>query len=81
MDLYITRAEFNELKTTVMLLCAKNGVVTVLEALTELASEFGEGDGMGKNIEPDPVWLAIAAHLSNPTAIIRAICESQETEL
>jgi hypothetical protein len=80
-DLYITRAEFVELKITIMRLCAKNGVVAVLEALTELASEFGEGEGMGKNVEPDPVWLAIAAHLSNPTAIIRAICESQETKL
>lgn len=54
------------LKRKLKALMGQHGINGILHALTEISSEFDEGNiGPGQLIDPCPVWLAIAAQLQN----------------
>lgn len=53
-----------DLKRDLRSKCGLHGLTGILEALTELAQEFGEGTVDANLIEPDSWWLEASAHLS-----------------
>ena len=49
-----------ELKSQLRMLMGVHGIVNVVECMTQVAEEFGEG----RLANPDSWWLEVAAHLS-----------------
>lgn len=60
-------------KRDLMRLMVLIGIDTVMELLTEIASDFGEGTVRKTAIDPNPSWLEIAAQLKRASTEISRI--------
>lgn len=60
-------------KRDLMRLMVLIGIDTVMELLTEIASDFGEGTVRKTAIDPNPGWLEIAAQLKRASTEISRI--------
>lgn len=72
---HLTNEQSDRIKRDLMRLMGQIGIDGVMELLTEIGDDFGEGIVAGDRIQPDPKWMAIAAQLEIAKTAIKEICK------